>query len=65
MLDRLLLTEHPASSSPMASLSGGGQVTARWGLVGASDSPICGTLPPSPPMSSPLHRGVFELALIS
>lgn len=65
MLDKPLLTEHLTSPSPMASLNGGGQVAARSGLIGVSDSPTCGTLPPSPPMPSLLHRGVFELAQIS
>jgi len=64
MLDKLLLTEHLISASPIDGPDGSGQVAARSGLLGADNSPTCGTLSSSLPMPSLLHKKVLELVLI-
>lgn len=64
MSDKLLLTEHPAGPG-IARPNGSGKVTARSGLLGASDSSTCSALLSPPSVPSPLHKKVSELALTS
>jgi len=65
MLDMLLLTEYLTSASPMDGPDGSGEVAVRSGLLGADNSPTCGTLPSPMTMPSLLHKKVLELVLIA